>query len=414
MPPVKHSYFGASSSERWITCPGSVSLCAKAPVQKSTAFANEGTAAHELAEKSLLSKSMPINFYGEIIKVGDVDYIVDYDMIEAVTSYVEEVVKTSSPKYNPDVVDDFHVETKFNLKWFSGRDDMYGTCDACFPDTVHKTIHIFDLKYGAGKPVFAENNTQLMYYALGVLGKYGVFKEGQCTNFEKVVLHIVQPRCEESGASRWETTVKSLMEWGNKVLMAAVNEALSNNPSFNPNSSVCRWCSGKPMCKAYADSLSEASGISVYGSKEIVFPPVNTLTDTQIAKILEVLPAIKSYMTSVSEYALARALDGDIIRGYKLVRGRKGNRKWGDEKAVEDSFGEILGQSLYENKIKSPAQIEKLLKEKLGKGMNKSVLEPFVVQDEGNLVLVPETDKREAVVFTGKKEALEDFFGTEL
>ena len=191
MPPVKHSFFGASSSERWIACPASVSLCAKVPKPESSSFANEGTAAHELAEKSLLTRRMPINFYGETISVHGTDYVVDTEMMEAVTMYVNEVLKVASKKHNPGIRDPYHVETKFNLKWFSGRNDMYGTCDACVPDTANRTIHVFDLKYGAGKPVYAENNSQLMYYALGILGKFGEFEDGRCLNFDNAVLHIV-------------------------------------------------------------------------------------------------------------------------------------------------------------------------------------------------------------------------------
>lgn len=414
MPPVKHSYFGASSSERWITCPGSVTLCAKAPkTGGSSSFANEGTAAHELAEKSLLSRRMPINFYGETILVEGTAFVVDNEMVEAVTMYVNEVLKVASKKHNPGIRDSYHIETKFNLRWFSGRDDMFGTCDACVPDTANRTIHVFDLKYGAGKPVYAENNTQLMYYALGILGKFGKFDEDYadcCLNFDKAVLHIIQPRCDESGVSEWEISIDDLFQWGSKVLLGAVEKALSENPPFNPTPSACRWCAGKPMCKAYADSLS-VTDVALYEQKEIILPPVETLSDAQIARILEVLPMVKSYMTSVGEYALARALDGNVVPGYKLVRGRKGNRKWGDEKSVEDAFGEILGEDLYDFSLKSPAQVEKLLKLKLGKEMDKNLLEPFVTREEGSLVLAPESDKREAVEVENK---LIDILGEEV
>lgn len=405
MPPVKHSYFGASSSERWITCPGSVTLCAKAPkTGGSSSFANEGTAAHELAEKSLLSRRMPVNFYGETILVEDTAFVVDNEMVEAVTMYVNEVLKVASKKHNPGIRDPYHVETKFDLRWFSGRGDMFGTCDACVPDTANRTIHVFDLKYGAGKPVYAENNTQLMYYALGILGKFGK------QNFDEAVLHIVQPRCEESGVSEWRISIENLIDWGNHTLMTAVEKALSENPPFNPTPSACRWCNGKPMCKAYADSLS-VTDVAMYEPKEIVLPPVEMLSDAQIARILEVLPMVKSYMTAVGEYALARALDGNVVPGYKLVRGRKGNRKWGDEKSVEDAFGEILGEDLYDFSLKSPAQIEKLLKRKLGKEMDRNILDPFVTREEGSLVLVPESDKREAVEVENK---LVDILGEEV
>lgn len=410
MPPIKHSYFGASSSERWITCPASVALCAKAPKSGSSTFANEGTAAHELAERCLLTRKMPADFYGENILVGETLFPVDNEMVEAVTMYVTEVLKVASKKYNPNIRDSYHVETKFNLQWFTGRDDMFGTCDACVPDTANRTVHVFDLKYGAGKPVYAENNSQLMYYALGILGKFGTFEGEVCTNFDKAVLHIVQPRCEESGVSDWCISVESLIDWGNFTLKEAVGKALSENPPFNPTPSACRWCNGKPLCKAYAESLS-VTDVAVYERKEIVLPPVETLTDAKIARILEVLPMVKSYMTAVGEYALARALDGKVLPGFKLVRGRKGNRKWGDEKSVEDAFGGILGEDLYDFSLKSPAQVEKLLKLKLGKEMNKSLLDPFVTREEGSLVLVPESDKREAVEVGNK---LSEMLGEEV
>lgn len=243
--------------------------------------------------------------------------------------------------------------------------------------------------------MYAEYNTQLMYYALGILGKFGK------QNFDEAVLHIVQPRCEESGVSEWHVSIEALIDWGNNTLMTAVEKALSENPPFNPTPSACRWCAGKPMCKAYADSLS-VTDVAMYEQKEIVLPPVEMLSDAQIARILEVLPMVKSYMTSVGEYALARALDGNVVPGYKLVRGRKGNRKWGDEKSVEDAFGEILGEDLYDLSLKSPAQVEKLLKLKLGKEMDKNILEPFVIREEGSLVLAPESDKREAVEVENK------------
>lgn len=56
MPPSTHSHFGASSSYRWVNCSASVALCAKAPARESSFEADEGTAAHELAELSLLKE----------------------------------------------------------------------------------------------------------------------------------------------------------------------------------------------------------------------------------------------------------------------------------------------------------------------------------------------------------------------
>ena len=411
MPPVKHSFFSASSAYRWIACPASVALCAKAPKPKSSSFANEGTAAHELAEKSLITRRMPKDFYGDVIHVGDSSYNVDAEMVESVTLYVREILKEMTKIPRSSVQSGYHVETKFNLRWISGRDDMFGTCDACIPDTFNRTIHVFDLKYGSGNPVYAENNSQLMYYALGILGKFGEFEGKRCLNFDRASLHIVQPRCDESGVSKWELSIQDLMSWGTDTLLPAVDKALSSDPPFNPSLKTCRWCPGKPLCKAYADELSNSSEVSLYKAQEPLLPPVESLSDAQIARILEILPAIKSYMTSVGEYALSRALNGNILPGFKLVRGRKGNRKWKDTMAIEEAFSGILGEDLYDTNLKSPAQVEKLLKERLGRSFSEISLEDFVTREEGSLILVPESDKREEV-FT--RNALDNFFGEEI
>ena len=52
--------------------------------------------------------------------------------------------------------------------------------------------HIIDLKYGKGVSVEAEQNTQAMLYALGVIDDLGFMYE-----FDTVVIHIYQPRIKK-------------------------------------------------------------------------------------------------------------------------------------------------------------------------------------------------------------------------
>lgn len=400
MPPSAHSHFGASSSYRWINCPASVALCAKAPKQESSFEANEGTAAHELAEMSLLSRKMPKHFVGQSIKVDNTIFEVDEDMAENVSLYVKEILKVASLKTNPGVKDKYEIEMKFNLDWL-GRDGMWGTCDANFPDREHRKLHVFDLKYGEHSPVVAENNFQLMYYALGILGKYPQ------DTFDVVRLVIVQPRCAKTGITDWEISVERLLHWARDVLIKAYDEAFSENPKFGPSEKACKWCNGRAICPKIAKDVYEAAGVPITTSIAKVeaynFPAPEMLSDEQIAKVLNVLPYFKPFFDSVSKYAFNRALDGDIIEGFKLVQGRKGNRTWVDEKAVEEAFSE-LGEQLYEKKLLTPPKLEKVL------GKRKKEIEAFVTRPEASLSLVPITDKREAVE-PNKQDVLTEFFG---
>ena len=402
MPPVGHSRFGASSAYRWITCPASVALCEKVPHKASSSYADEGTAAHELAEMALTKMRLPNAFIGEGIVVNDTVFVVDEEMAKHVTVYVREILKVASRRNNPGLVDSVRVETQFDLDWI-GRTGMWGTCDASLADTAHRKLHVFDLKYGAGVPVYAENNWQLMYYALGILGQEGVDK------FDTVRLVIVQPRCEESGVTEWEIPVQVLLDWKDMVLIPAYDEAHRPDARHSPSDKGCRWCSGKAICPALGKRLDECAGVALRkknGTEPAVLPDPATLSDEHIAYILAMTPLLKQFIESIGEYALSKALNGEAIPGYKVVEGRKGNRKWADEAAVENAFS-YLGDDIYEKSLLSPAKMEKLL----GKG-SKDMIDPFTVRADGKLMLAPEDDKRPAVDVS-KKSALEDAFGSE-
>lgn len=385
MPPSIHSNLGASSAHRWMTCPASVALCAKAPKPKASSHANEGTAAHELAEMSIRQMKMPKAFIGQFVVVGEETFTVTPDMAEYVSQYVNEVIKISSTKTNPGLVDKVRVETRFNLDWI-GRKGMFGTCDASLADTAHRKLYVLDLKYGSGVPVFAENNVQLQYYALGILGQEGDDR------FDTVRLTIVQPRCAESGTTHWEIPVKELLRFKDEVLIPAVDATLSDDAPFAPSEKACHWCAGKAICPALGHGIAESMNTSLALPAEKVVEPVlpspSSLTDEQIGKILKLMPLVKPFFDSVAEYALDRAMHGVPIEGFKLVKGRRGNRAWSDENLVKDTFAD-LGDDLYTKKLLSPAQLEKIV--------GKDAVEPLTVRPEAKMSLAPLSDKRPAV-----------------
>ena len=151
-----HAKLSASGSSRWLTCTGSVKAESQFP-NTSSSYAMEGTTAHSLAERCLTEDVTP-NYY--LNKQLD-GYTVDEEMVDNVAAYVAYVKSFSGIHF-------YEVRVDFS-EWIP---DGFGTSDAIVIDSKSNTVHVIDLKYGKGVPVDAENNSQGMLYALGVLSEY--------------------------------------------------------------------------------------------------------------------------------------------------------------------------------------------------------------------------------------------------
>lgn len=69
---MSHAKLSPSAAERWMTCPGSVVLSEGMP-EKTSAFAEEGTQAHALAEMLLNNTPGVMN-----TSFGMLDYVMIY------------------------------------------------------------------------------------------------------------------------------------------------------------------------------------------------------------------------------------------------------------------------------------------------------------------------------------------------
>ena len=82
-----------------------------------------------------------------------------------------------------------------------------------------KILHIIDFKYGVGILVEAENNPQMMCYALGALDIYdGIY------DIEEVRMTIFQPR--RGNISSWDISKADLLAWAENVLKPAAELAI--------------------------------------------------------------------------------------------------------------------------------------------------------------------------------------------
>ena len=348
-----HSKIGASSYHRWGACPGSVRLSEGMP-NTSSSYAQEGTKAHELAEKILL---------GEIT-----EYERD-EMAEAVEVYVNFVQQLAVGS------DYFGIEERFELTDL--HPDLFGTADA----TIYKdkVLYVVDYKHGQGLAVEIERNKQLMFYALGALMKLKV----PCSHVEMV---IVQPRAfhPDGPIRKWRVPVTELLDFSADLVEDA-------HATENPDAPIvpgdhCRFCPAAPVCPKLHETAIETA--------KAEFLPTATYDPEVLGQVLTKLPAIKAWAKAVEDFALREAEAGRIPPGHKLVP-KRAVRKWANSEQAEESLlngvFDLAPTDIYKETLLSPAQIEKLLPKD-----QKKLLDELVIKESSGNKLAPIADKRKA------------------
>jgi hypothetical protein len=369
-----HAKLSASGSAKWSLCPGSV-FAEKDFPNTTSIFAEEGTAAHELAE-IILRDDDELNLgifslFGVTLPESGVT--VTQDMLDYVMVYVNYVKSISGELFVEQRVDFSHIAP-----------DGFGTSDAIvINDSV---ITIVDLKYGKGVRVDADNNTQGILYALGAVNDYGML-----FNIKTINIVIVQPRLDH--ISEWSIGIDELNRWGERLKQAAELTATENAPRV-PGEKQCQWCKAKATCPAL-NKLTESTLMTSFDNLETSKP--ETLTDEQLRIALDNKKLILAWFDAIETIVTDRLTGGNAFNGYKLVEGRS-NRAWRDEDATAKALiGVIDMDKLYISKLISPAQAEK----ELGKS-RAELLEDLITKPVGAPTLVPESDKRPSVNVSAK------------
>ena len=368
---MAHSERTSSAAHRWIKCPGSVAACRGLEDEPSSVYAAEGTAAHELGDICLSLGADPRNYKG---KVGD--FTCDEEMQEAVGLYVN-MVRT-------------YEELKPSSSWFEKKitlpydSDHEGTLDA-FIKYDDGDLTIIDLKFGRGVIVEPKMNPQLMLYALGA----GFPPDATIT------LVIVQPRIphNDGPVRTWQVSAEALDFWYESVVVPALGA------DYLFAGEHCLFCRAKATCPAQK-ALAEQTAMTEFSNYGP--PPVPTLTEEEIAKVLFHGKALIEWVNAVKEQAHTTLEKGGTIPGYKLVE-KLGNRKWAENVDFEQLENEVEREIYSEPKVLTPAQFEKMTgcKEYLKKHPE------LIVRVKGTAV-VHESDKRPALKGSTAKD---DFAG---
>ena len=250
----------------------------------------------------------------------------------------------------------------------------FGTADAIV--VSDDLLEVADLKFGKGVPVQAEGNPQLRLYALGAYRRFAALYD-----FKAVRYSIIQPRL--NSVTREAVSVDELLDWAETYVKPRAQLAYEGKGEFVPGEH-CRFCPAKSVCAARAAEAMKVFDYGLAGSGE--------LSEQQILDILPRLDAAEEWIHDIRSYTLDRALQGERVPGYKLVRGRKGARNWTDGEEVRavllrSGYGP---EQIEETKLKSVPDLEK----SLGAKAFKALLTGYVKQTEGKLQLVPEADPR--------------------
>lgn len=362
---ANHAILSASASYRWLNCPPSVRLTERIP-DNGSIYAAEGSEAHALCEYKL-RKLLGMEVQNPLDTPVGLQYY-DNTMEDAATGYAAFVLELLEEirKSCPDPI--VMVEQRLDFsRWVK---DGFGTGDAVI--VADGTLHVIDFKYGTGVPVSAEGNSQMRLYALGAVDMFG-----ELYDIDTVVMTIYQPRLTSISTDTISKT--DLLDWAENTLRPLADLAYKGEGDLNAGS-WCRFCKLRSTCRKRAEAnLAMAQ-------HDFKLPP--TLSDEEIAVILDKLDDLISWAGDVKEYALNATLHGKHFEGWKLVEGRS-NRRYTDEAAVAQIVSDT-GRDPYEHKLLGITAMEKLL----GKKQFATLLSNLVERPQGKPVLVPSSDKR--------------------
>lgn len=397
--PDEHSEYSPSGSKRWLSCPASIQMLRGIPkVDKEPSFfAEEGTAAHELGAYCLDHEvSCETQLNKEYNK-----FIVDKEMARQTQKYVDYV--------NGQVAWDAVLWVENRLSLESVYAGMFGTADAIIYS--ESMVEVIDLKYGKGIVVEAEDNTQLMLYALGTLLHLGSHGLKYADGFD-VKLTIVQPRAHHAQGPVRSTyvTIAQLKDF-RKLVINAIAETKKKEPDFGPGEEQCRWCEAGPVCKAYAHYNLEVAQLEFADfakpAREFKqsFVDKNSLSNEQLSQILVHNKAIQTWLNSITEYAIEQLKNDKPVNGFKLVYGRS-NRAWENPELAITTLLDYGTdpERLYIKKFLSPAQSEKELTQ-----TEFDLIKDIIFKPQGKITIAPESDGRLAV--NTNKEAKDDWAG---
>ena len=389
--PDKHAILSPSAAHRWLHCTPAPRVEAEFP-ETTSEYAEEGRLAHSVCELAAKKKFTVMNnrTYNSRLKKLKADPKWDDEMLSTAATYVEHLTEHAMRfEHAPYVA----LEVQVDITDYAP--EAFGTCD-CVMIGGDELI-ITDYKHGKGVPVSAQDNPQMLLYALGALKLYRPIYGDM---IRRVSTYIDQPRLGSyDGASM---TVEELLAWGESIKPKAA-AAFMGTGEFAPGE-WCRFCRAKAKCRARAnhntaledfkDCIPLGRSIPMQAEYDATgFKPSNCLTDEEIGTLLVRAEGLVAWYNDLKEYTLAACLNGKTIPGWKAVEGRS-TRAWTDQDAALEALmaGGVEEAIIYDRVPKTLAQLEKVI----GKQRFGELVGGMITKSPGKPALAAESDKRPA------------------
>lgn len=433
---MAHAQLGPSGSDRWMSCAGSIALSTDLP-NRSNDAADQGTCYHFLASECLTLELDVASFIGTTVIVdADDECYFKEDFPPGLKARYTEVVDQDNADYLQRYLDYVRtaghgqrtfVEVAVPIDHLTGEQDAEGTADCVIINAEQRELHVTDLKFGRGVEVFAEENPQMMMYALGAIAKY----PDETASLTNIRLTICQPRSGDGKPKEWTCTRQHLEEFGAKVKRAS-NSVWAALDLYNQikdagnddamqswcdanllvTTKGCQFCRAKARCPKIAGEVARTTAADFDNLDQVELPvdivelPAQHVNQDLANKMLK-CDLIEGWIKAVRAEVESELTAGREVPHFKLVQGRKGNRDWTSEDAAIKLLKgfRLKVDEMYDFSLKSPPKIEKLL----GKQVKRwpKVL-PLIHQPDGKISVAHESDKRDAVSIAATTDGMEN------
>lgn len=353
--PEYHAKLSPSSIKRWGNCAASVKLCEGLP-DRQTPHTEAGRLAHSIAELKARKRFtvMTRRSYNSQLKKLQEDPLYVPEMDSYTDLYVETLEQHAMTFQSAPFI---ALETSVPIGLYTTEKKEDGSPATGTADCIQiaeDTVWVTDYKNGAGVPVSAEKNPQMMLYALGALCLYAPIYGD---TIKRIRMTIVQPALKT--VSDWEISGEDLEAWGVGTVTPAALKAFSDDPGEPCPGDWCEkaFCPLRNTCRARRDKVL---AVEAFGKK---LPPL--LTDTEVGDALTRGAELVSWYNALKDYALQACLAGKEIPGWKAVAGRT-SRDWDNLDAAFTDLQQrgVAEAILWERKPITVAALEKALGKK--------------------------------------------------